>query len=73
MYHPNKNHHTNYSNVTDDNLRFLTVDQALADTAHFIEFIKSGEFPGAEDAPVTVIGGHYSASMAAWFRQAYPQ
>ncbi|KAG4065090.1 hypothetical protein HA402_007487 [Bradysia odoriphaga] len=58
-------------NVTDENLRFLTVDQALADTAHFVDFVK-GEFPGAEDAPVIVIGGHYSASLAMWFRQSYP-
>lgn len=51
----------------------MTVDQALADTAHFVDFIKTeGEFPGAEDAPVIVIGGHYSASLAAWFRQSYP-
>lgn len=59
------------SNVTDENLRWLTVDQALADTAHFVDFVK-GEFPGADDAPVIVIGGHYSASLAMWFRQSYP-
>lgn len=51
----------------------MTVDQALADTAHFVDFIKSDDgFPGAAGAPVIVIGGHYSASLAAWFRQAYP-
>ncbi len=67
------NNHFDFSNVTDENLRFLTVDQALADTAHFVDFIKTGgDFPGAEDAPVIVIGGHYSASIAVWFRQAYP-
>lgn len=60
-----------YSNITTENLRFLTVDQALADTAHFVDFVK-GEFPGAADAPVIVVGGHYSASLAVWFRQAYP-
>jgi len=60
-------------NITDENLRWLTVEQALADTAHFVQFIQSSEdFPGAGDAPVVVIGGQYSASLAAWFRQSYP-
>lgn len=49
------------------------MEQALADTAHFIEFIKSsGDFAGAEEAPVVVIGGQYSGSLAAWTRQSYP-
>jgi len=60
-------------NVTDENLRFLTVEQALADTAHFIEYIKSSAVtPGAQNSPVIVIGGQYSASLAAWTRQSFP-
>jgi len=60
-------------NVTDENLRFLTVEQALADTAHFIEYIKSSAVtPGAQNSPVIVIGGQYSGSLAAWTRQSYP-
>lgn len=60
-------------NVTDENLRFLTPDQALADVAHFITHIKqSTVIPGAEDSPVIVIGAHYSGTLAAWFRQKYP-
>ncbi|KAJ6649828.1 Thymus-specific serine protease [Pseudolycoriella hygida] len=59
--------------VSDESLRFLTIDQALADTAHFIEFIKSSSVtPGAQNSPVIVIGGQYSASLAAWSRQVYP-
>lgn len=51
----------------------MTVEQALADAAHFIEFIQSSdEFPGADVAPVIVIGGQYSGSLAAWMRQSYP-
>lgn len=61
-----------YSDTTVENLRFLTVDQALADTAHFITNI-TAETPGAEESPVIVIGGHYSGSLAVWFRQKYPQ
>lgn len=54
-------------------MRFLTVEQALADTAHFIEHIKSNAVtPGAQNSPVIVIGGQYSGSLAAWTRQTYP-
>lgn len=46
------------------------MEQALADTAHFIEYIKSNAVtPGAQNSPVIVIGGQYSASLAAWARQ----
>lgn len=59
--------------ATDANLRFLSVEQALADAAHFIEYIKSNAVtPGAQNSPVIVIGGQYSASLAAWMRQTYP-
>jgi hypothetical protein len=51
----------------------LSVDQALADAAHFVEHIKSvAVTPGAQNSPVIVIGGQYSASLAAWMRQNYP-
>lgn len=67
------NHCALFSDVSDENLRFLTVDQALADAAHFIEHIKSNSVtPGAQNSPVIVIGGHYSGSLAAWMRQNYP-
>lgn len=59
--------------MTEESLRFLHVDQALADAAHFIEHIKSQSVtPGAQNSPVIVIGGHYSGSLAAWMRQNYP-
>lgn len=66
-------HYFQYRNVSTENLRFLTVDQALADTAHFVSYIKSEYVtPGTEHSPVIVIGYHYSASLAVWFRQKYP-
>jgi len=61
------------ANITDESLRFLTVEQALADAAHFIEYVKSSAVtPGAQNSPVIVIGGQYSGSLAAWMRQSYP-
>lgn len=62
-----------FSNIANENLRFLNVEQALADTAHFVEHIKLNSVtPGAQNSPVVVVGGHYSASLALWFRQSYP-
>ncbi|KAJ6641397.1 Thymus-specific serine protease [Pseudolycoriella hygida] len=58
-------------NVSDANLRFLTPEQALADAAHFVNFIRTSA-PGAENSPIILVGGHYSASLAVWFRARYP-
>ncbi len=57
--------------VSDANLRFLSVEQALADTAHFINHIQT-TVPGAVNSQFILVGGHYSASLAVWFRQSYP-
>ena len=63
------------SRPTDDlsmeNLRWLNVDQALADLAHFIIHIKE-TYPGTENSGVIMVGGSYSATMVTWFRQKYP-
>lgn len=62
------------SDTSDANLRFLNVEQALADVAHFVTHVTSEEVsPGGSESAVIVTGGHYSASLAIWFRQKYPQ
>lgn len=52
-------------------MQFLNIDQALADLAHFIVYIR-GRHPEYADSEVIMIGGSYSATMVAWFRQKYP-
>ncbi|XP_065089084.1 putative serine protease K12H4.7 [Ochlerotatus camptorhynchus] len=54
-----------------DLLKFLNVDQALADVAHFVEEMKR-TIPGATNSKIIMAGGSYSATMVAWFRQKYP-
>lgn len=57
--------------MSDANLRFLTIEQALADTAHFINHIQN-TVEGAANSQIILVGAHYSASLAVWFRQQYP-
>uniref|UniRef100_A0A182VVY5 Serine protease K12H4.7 n=1 Tax=Anopheles minimus TaxID=112268 RepID=A0A182VVY5_9DIPT len=54
-----------------DKLKYLNIDQALADLAHFVVEMRK-TIPGAANAGVIMIGGSYSATMVSWFRQKYP-
>lgn len=53
------------------NLRYNSVDQALADLAYFITFIKN-EIPSLGNSKVILVGGSYAATMVTWMRQKYP-
>ncbi|CAK9802567.1 Putative serine protease K12H4.7 [Anthophora plagiata] len=52
------------------NLTYLSVDQALADLAYFIERKKKDE--DLRNSRVIVFGGSYAGSMATWSRLKYP-
>lgn len=54
-----------------ENLRFLTVHQALADLAQFINFIRANYY-GAQNSRVILWGQGYGGSLAVWARQKYP-
>lgn len=60
-----------YSDLSTENLRYLTVDQSLADIAHFIAHITS-TLAGASASKVFVFGHDFGGSLALWFRQKYP-
>lgn len=57
--------------LTIENLRFLNIDQALADLAHFIVQIKE-TIPEVRNSGVILVGASYSATMVTWFLQKYP-
>lgn len=53
-------------------MKYLSVDQALADLAHFID-VQKATLEGAETSGVILVGASYAASMVTWFRQRYPE
>jgi len=55
-----------------EQLRHLSLHQALADLAHFIRYQKS-QNPTLTHSKVLLIGGSYSGSMVAWMTQLYPE
>ncbi|KAF0686724.1 Aste57867_21472 [Aphanomyces stellatus] len=58
------------NDLSTENLRFLTVEQALADLNHFIdEYTKTLDTKGN---PWIAVGGSYPGALSAWFRIAYP-
>ncbi|EWS72409.1 serine carboxypeptidase S28 family protein, partial (macronuclear) [Tetrahymena thermophila SB210] len=59
------------------NLKYLTHDQALADTAYFISQVKKNlfadnSFKVSEMNPFITVGGSYPGALSAWFRYKYP-
>ncbi|KAI9899926.1 hypothetical protein N3K66_004188 [Trichothecium roseum] len=62
--------------LSPENMRFLTTEQALADTAYFARNI---QYPGREgenltsaDSPYIFYGGSYAGAYAAFLRRTYP-
>ena len=56
-------------NVDTDNLQLLSVPQALADLAGFIDYFSAAR---SGSAPWVAFGGSYPGALSAWFRVAYP-
>ena len=54
------------------NLKYLTVEQALRDLAHFMMEVKRTKLYGIDDNPWIPVGGSYPGAMSAWFRYKYP-
>lgn len=59
------------SNTTAGNLAHLSSEQAMADTAYFIDAMKREHgFPA--DTKWIIIGCSYAGTLAAWIRIKYP-
>lgn len=57
--------------LQNDNLVYLTTDQAMADYAVFLRYYKT-EVVKCEDCPVITFGGSYGGMLASWMRMKYP-
>ena len=53
-----------------ENLMYLNVSQALADTKQFIEYINSTLTVKTDN--FLIVGGSYPGAMVAWFKHVYP-
>lgn len=59
------------SNLTVENLRFLTVEQALVDLAEWINHLRHNVVRD-DKARVVLLGTGYAGAIATWARQRYP-
>jgi poly(3-hydroxybutyrate) depolymerase len=53
-----------------ENLKYLTIEQIMADYVKMIKYIKNKY--SLKDSPVYVVGGSYGGMLAAWLRMKYP-
>lgn len=65
-----------YTNLTEENLKYLTLENALKDHIHFAKtfvppFDKSGN-SSADKAPWIFVGGSYSGALAGWLAAKEP-
>eukprot|EP00939_MAST-03C_sp_MAST-3C-sp1_P002189 g2189.t1 len=58
-------------NVSNSDLKYLSVEQALADHAALVAHVKAS-VPGASDSKVVAIGGSYGGMQSSWARMKYP-
>lgn len=59
-------------NSATENLKFLTIEQALEDLAQFIITVKESN-PKLKESKVLVAGGSYPGALAVWMQQKYPE
>nr|AVA09673.1 putative effector protein [Heterodera avenae] len=55
-----------------ENLGYLSSEQALADFAQLIDYLKNEKLANAKHSPVIGFGGSYGGMLTAWMRIKYP-
>ncbi|XP_034665533.1 putative serine protease K12H4.7 [Drosophila subobscura] len=57
--------------LSNENIQYLNVRQALEDLAVFIRTLKATH-EGLSESKVIIVGGSYSATMVTWFKKVHP-
>lgn len=61
-----------FDQLTNENLRYLSIEQAHADMAEFIKNKVLGNEKAAKDTRILMVGGSYAGAYSSWFRLKYP-
>ena len=64
-----------FEDLETDHLKYLSIDQAMADLASFIDSIVLNHQSASksQEVRVGVVGGSYPGALSSWFRLKYPQ
>uniref|UniRef100_A0A0M3IXI0 Peptidase_S9 domain-containing protein n=1 Tax=Ascaris lumbricoides TaxID=6252 RepID=A0A0M3IXI0_ASCLU len=62
----------NESYASVSNLGYLSSEQALADYAQLIQYLRNERLKNAINSTVIAFGGSYGGMLAAWIRIKYP-
>ena len=57
-----------FDQLTNENLRYLSIEQAHADMAEFIKNKVLGNEKAAKDTRILMVGGSYAGAYSSWFR-----
>lgn len=61
-----------FSDLSTENLQYLSATQALADAANFIKYINNQYNISSSEAKWIAFGGSYAGTLATWLRDKYP-
>lgn len=60
-----------FSDLSLENLKYLSSNQAIIDVAQFIRY-KKQQIPSLSNATVILGGGSYAGSIVVWLKHLYP-
>jgi hypothetical protein len=61
------------NDLSTENYKYLTVEQALADLSAFTTWYKENYLSASLNSPWVVFGGSYPGALSSWYRAAYPE
>lgn len=62
-----------FTELTSENLKYLSIDQALEDYVTFIKFIDAHPMRNKNPLRLVIVGGSYTGAISSWFRLKHPE